>query len=283
MTLYNDTALFLFSANLVDMTSGSSSEDKEAIITSKSLTSYHINEYIVPILLVIGFLGNTMAIIVMQRKAFEKHTICLIITALAVSDNITCCMIPFNKAFVMQWLGYDIRSHDAVVCKVFFWFWRTSKLASSWFVALISVERFIAVWLPFRAREIITRKVVLNMIILNWCVWGVFNFFWGYLTDSLIDGKCQPNQSIDDNVVLERAFSLTGGSVYSIVPGIFILILNTLTIWKVVQQEKRRSNLTAAEANPNKSNTNETSKITIMLISISIAYIVLIVPVSLAH
>ena len=113
-----------------------------------------VGKIAVPIITIIGILGNSMSIIIMNQKYFRRQSISLILTCLAISDSAVLLLFVFNKKFMMEFLDRDARALSQEGCVLFFWIFRTSKMTSSWFVVLISIERFIAVWFPFKSKEI---------------------------------------------------------------------------------------------------------------------------------
>ena len=232
----------------------------------------------VPLILVVGLIGNLVTMSVMQRKSFEKHLFRYMITALAVSDSVLVILAPFNKMFVIEWLGFDFRSYSQLTCKTFFWFWRNAKMTSSWFIVLVSIERFIAVWFPFKSRQLVTKQFFWFSILLNYVMAATFNTIWVYLTDSVVNGTCQVNKSLNGNVKMEQFFVILGTCLYSIVPSILIVCLNTLTIRRLVNQRK---SLVQVTSKSNKA--KETSMITIMLACNSLAFVMLVVPITLMH
>ena len=254
----------------------------DTFVTNKHKTDeaspFEPAHFTVPLILVIGLLGNIVTISVMQRKSFEKHLFRYMITALAVSDSVLVALAPFNKSFVIEWLGFDFRSHSNMTCKVFYWFWRNAKMTSSWFIVLVSIERFIAVLFPFKSRQFVTKHFIVFGIVINYLFAMTFNTIWVYLTDSVINGTCQPNKSLNGNVKMEKFFIIIGTCLYSVIPSMLIVCLNSLTVKAFIKQKK---SLGKVGSTSNKS--RETSMITIMLICNSLAFVMLVVPVTLAH
>ena len=116
-----------------------------------------VGKIAVPIITIIGILGNSMSIIIINQKYFRRQSISLILTCLAISDTVVLLLFVFNKKFIMEFLDRDVRALSQGGCAFFFWIFRTSKMTSSWFVVLVSTERFIAVWFPFKSKEINSR------------------------------------------------------------------------------------------------------------------------------
>ena len=227
-------------------------------------------------LLCLGFCGNSVGIIVMQKGSFKKYMISFIIITLAVSDNIVLVLLPFNKEYITRWVGFDLRSVEQLSCTLLSWLMKVSKITSSWFVVLISLERFIAVWFPLKARSLITKTSVYISIGLTYVIVGGFCGIWSYFTDKIIDGKCIASQSSDDNQMLEKLLAMIGGMMYAFMPIFLIFVLNALTVSKIIHHQRQREEL--GEHQQVKS---DTSKITATLLSITIAFLILVVPVCL--
>ena len=152
-----------------------------------------------------------------------------------------------------------------------------AKSTSSWFVTLISIERGIVVWFPLKAKSIITSKRICFSVALVYICLGTFNAIWGYFTDFILDGVCQVNKTSDANRYLEQLFAMLGSCVMLIIPAIIISTLNALTIYKVTKQSRFRKEVQTTYKD------DETRKITGMLICVSVAFVILAVPITIAH
>ena len=232
---------------------------------------------LVPLFLILGLFGNFMTIVVMNGKNFRSMTSSLILTAVSISDTALIIMLPFNKKFVLANLPSDPRSVSLMSCKLFFWFWRTAKMTSSWLIVLISIERFAAVWFPLKAQIINSKKNIIAGIIGIYVGIGSFNIGWGVIAD-VLDGSCKPNVAYgEENVAAARAMIVAGTLIYAIIPACVVLFLNILIIFQLIIQKRRRAYLSDAPVN------DQLTKTTAMLLTVSIAFIVLVVPISIAH
>ena len=223
-------------------------------------------------LLLFGFIGNLLGIIVMQKHSFNQLTISYILSFLAVSDNIVLVILPFHKELFTHWVGYDIRAVTYATCSISSWLMKTNKIVSSWFVVLISLERFIAVWFPFK----VTKKTVFVSIGLIYGLIGVYGSAWSFFTDSIVDEKCVVGKSIHGNIAIEKRFAFITGMMYAFIPLVLIFALNALTVAKIIQQQIRKNRVTAKQ-----NSKAEASRITATLLSITIAFFVLVVPICL--
>ena len=161
--------------------------------TVTSLSIGYLEIIITFLLFLVGVTGNLLTVMVMCTKYFRRMAISVTLTALALSDLIFSLMFPLNKLFIRDWFGMDVRSLSSAGCKVFFWVFRMSKMTSSWFVVLISLERFIATAFPLKAKAISTKlsnAICVGMIYVSL---GTYIGVWRSYTDKMLDGKCVPN------------------------------------------------------------------------------------------
>ena len=109
----------------------------------------------VPIIL-LGTLGNIPCIIVCRRKKVKEHAFSICLMMLAVSDTII-----LNVGFGQWWITYTFSyklKRSNLLCKlgVFLpWF---SGDVSNWILCLITIQRFISVWLPTKAKSLCNHK-----------------------------------------------------------------------------------------------------------------------------
>ncbi|XP_060066505.1 allatostatin-A receptor-like [Ylistrum balloti] len=264
--------------NNVDCVFSNDTEHSQIVdeTTLPSLIDY-VGYVVVPLFLLLGICGNTMTIIVMRSKSFRYMTVSVILTALSISDTTLILLLPFNKAFVRTRLGVDVRALSDWGCKAFFCFFRSAKMTSSWFVVFISFERFFAVWFPLKIKVISTKR---NAYIAISCVYITIYTLNGVWTFSSIlkNGVCIPNLSTAGNEKMTEGFLLAGTTIYSIIPTFLLLILTPMTILKLYKQQKTRQAL--AQSSHTR---NETGKTTIMLLGVSIAYVLLVGPITIAH
>ncbi|KAK6179059.1 hypothetical protein SNE40_011505 [Patella caerulea] len=230
----------------------------------------------IPVFLLLGLSGNTLTIIVMLSKHFRKMSVSIILVALAFSDTTLIILLPFNKGFVREILGVDIRALSSIGCKLFFLIFRSAKMTSSWFVVFLCLERFVAVWFPLKTRFICTKR---NACIGLMIVYGFlfsFNGAWTFAS-RLANGACIPHYP--EPAYLSAIFIVLGTIIYSILPICLLMILTPLICYKLFQRIKVQKALSSGNQNISE----EVRKTTTMLIGVSIAYIVLVSPIAIAH
>lgn len=231
---------------------------------------------ITPTVLIIGVFGNTMAIMTVSSRSFADLTSRYILTALACSDTTLILMQPFNKMFVQELFGFDARASSPGGCKFFFWLFRTAKMTSSWLIVILCFERFVAVVFPLKAKIIINRTSILALIACDYAVIGTYNSFWTF-SSIIQNGVCKPDVVFPDTKRKYRNFLLAGLSLYSFIPMLIMIIITPVIVTKLLQKKRKmQKNL--------RSETKQSSKeirASIVLIVIVVAFIVLVLPVSM--
>ena len=197
----------------------------------------------VPVLLAVGLFGNGMSIVVMTRKEFRKMTMTIILIALAFSDSLLIIMQPNNKPYVRRFLGTDLRSYGIISCKIFYWFFRTAKMTSSWLIVLIASERLVAVWFPLKAKVINSEKNIIMAVVLVYVAIGSFNGIWGSLADILVLGNCLPNKAFPHLANVAKSFVVAGTLIYAIVPSCIVFTMNVMIIGKLALERRRRMHM----------------------------------------
>lgn len=150
------------------------------------------------------------------------------LVALAASDIALLLIQPFNKMFVIKHFVRDYRALSAIGCKIFFWFFRTRKMTSSWFVVYLCLERFTVIQYPFRVKMIFSKRNCFVGIAMVYIVIGGFNAGWTYCS-KITNSMCYPDLIDKTNpgeVTLYRNMLTAGSSHYSL---ILIIILVTVT------------------------------------------------------
>ncbi|XP_013390936.1 QRFP-like peptide receptor [Lingula anatina] len=241
----------------------------------------------IPFFLITGLTGNTFTILIMSGKQFQKMTISTLLIALSVSDSLLVVMAPFNKKWFQQMIGVDVRSFSLFSCKVFFWFWRMAKMTSSWFVVIVAIERFIAVWFPLKVRTLCTKRNARIALALDYICIGAFNFAWVWVADNLTpSGTCSPNYAPSPEFkTVTVGFIWVGSFVYSVIPTAILLVLTSLIIGRLYSQRRvrRALSITSDKSQSSLKNKDNTNKSTALLLGVAIAFLVLVNPIATAH
>ena len=195
---------------------------------------------------VLGLFGNILILVVTFRskvEAFKGHDV--LIFALALFDGIALASTAVSLPSVIDIIGMDIRAISTVGCKVFMSVFQPSAISSFSIIVLICIERFIAVWFPFRAKQLLSPKIV------NIClgiVVGIVFIVYGtmaVLNSETDDGICDPNfvGKIYSTVLNQKpkiGFYLPMLGTQLITYFVILLILTPLILIKLYLQRVRR-------------------------------------------
>jgi len=224
------------------------------------LIAKYIVFYIYPIFIFIGIFGNSLSCFIMflnvRRNGYSAN---LYLTLLAFVD----CLFLLGSA-LPEWISHidsklDIRLFSDICCRLVYWFGHFTTHLSAGLVVSVTVERFIAVRYPLLASKINTVTHTHIALIL------LISFF--LLLDSrvLILVK-HVNDSIhivftcgnDTNTEYERRdiirCGVTGGNdeqawvfidsaVYTLIPFIIIVTLNSLIIHRLIDAQRSRQRM----------------------------------------
>ena len=234
----------------------------------------------VPLFFVVGIGGNLMSIVVMRSKFFRVFPVSFVLIALAISDTILNALLPFNKLFVRQLLGFDVRAAVSDEgCQAFFWAYRTAKMTSSWLVVLICAERFVAVRLPMKTPLVVSKKSAVIAISMVYIIIGTYNGVWVSYTDKILNGICTPNTKPIGLEIVARNFLITGLAIYAFIPATVLVVCTTMIIYTLYSAKKVRQSMLT---NP-KAYEDPTSKTTVMLLCVCVAFVLLVMPIAMTH
>ena len=174
-----------------------------ATLDDSDVSIYRTIAYVtVPLLFVVGLVGNSVSVCVMLQPAFRKHNIRYFIAAMAVCDNFNLLIQLFKIRFVVAWLPTDHRDSSDALCKTFFFFNHFFKYTSGYCITVIAIERFVAVRFPLRAKEWLKTR---NLLKLTAIVFGVLLAPLIYKIKDGVEisnGKCDSNTREANPVVL---------------------------------------------------------------------------------
>ncbi len=238
--------------NMVDNFTGSDNyvpNDTENI-TEKPIESYlayqigvSIHTYYLPVVVIVGFVWNCMALSVSLLKHNRKVSCCVYIAALSVSDN---CML-YTAAHV--WVTTDIqnRKMTQVECVIIVWLLQTFSCNGIWLIVSMTLDRCIAVRLPFRASLWCTTKkakITTISLIIFMFIFNIPHLFYSRMVDRKTCAALRVNTQLS---VVYAWFNI---ALSSLIPFISIFVMNVLIIL-TVQKRKNKFGTSFSEQNKN--------------------------------
>ena len=195
------------------------------------------------------------------------------ITAMAIADITFLFTQPLNRGFVHDLFGWDIRSYSVAGCKVYYFFHRWAKPMSSLVIVLICIERFVAIWIPLKARSFSSRRTAMFEI----CgIFALACFTSGFRTQTagVKNDVCLGVVVGQNTQNLKTLCSIMGMTIRTLIPTTALLLFTPPTIVKLFYQRHLRRQLSDGKSN----HSDETFRVSLMLLSVAIAFCVLITP-----
>ena len=188
------------------------------------------------ILVVLGLFGNITTALVMQKTSFRSKAHSLFLSTLALYDSICLISLCLTKGCILFLFGIDLASVNDVVCKVVQLVLSTARLGSIWVIVLICIERFMAAWLPLKAKILLTKRAAFVSVI---CVSAISIVLCGLSTPfaGVVKGYCLINSNMGSPAVIARYTSLV---LNIFLPNIILLLLTPLTIGKLCHLRAKR-------------------------------------------
>ena len=103
-------------------------------------------------LVLVGFIGNTLILVVMSNRKFDRTSTSVYLSMLAICDNITLFCGPFSSSILNSDIFFlvDLETIHMSLCWIsrFFIIW--ARHMSSWCLVLITVERMVVILKPHK-------------------------------------------------------------------------------------------------------------------------------------
>lgn len=236
--------------------------------------------YLPPIFLVFGSAGNAFSFIIMRRKVLRVSSASFYLASLAIADT---CVLYLSQipAWVSTLTGTHVSNTGDFGCKIFTFSLFTSGDVAVWILLVVTVDRFISVRLPLKAKQLCTprrSRFAVGIIVLIAVLKNVHLFVTkGVQLHGKLHGQC--SYSHDDYKVFEEfvrpwiAFTL-----YAFIPISAMLVLNILIITGLHSARKKRENLRGTARMQVQQDNKNTRIMTAMLLTVSIVFTVLVTP-----
>ena len=254
------------------------------------MLSHRIFLYASFVLVILGLIGNTLSVLVFTSREMRAISSNFYLLMLAVSDSCYLLSVFLSKVLTdmrclhMKQTSADIYHRFSMMCKILQY---TSDVFSDYSTCLIlvfTIERFIAVYIPLKFKEICTlsraKKVCLGLLLfisISTCPYHMIMV--GLYKDLPVCIVLLEHEN------LFSIFYLIEAVFYRIIPVIQIAVLNAFIIFRVIHvskaKKKRRRSHNSLNNNQRSLSKKEDKnrQLTIMLILVSSTYILAYLPV----
>ena len=258
--------------------------------------------YVVPIIILVGTIGNLLSFIVLFKSRMRNTSVYFYLMVLACADTLVLYISAF-KTWIRVLTNFELLNYSNVSCKLLYFLLLFSIHMAAWIVVLITFDRFVAVWRPLHAADMCTiRRAWIATVCLAGTVLAYnLHVFWSFqLTRTLKPARCFPASGFGR---FNKGFNICLLISYSILPFVIISVLNVAIIVRLrrtphLQQqqsrgerhsstvsyssiERYRGSGSSLRTNQHSSFKETQTRLTYMLLTVSIAWLVLTGPRSM--
>uniref|UniRef100_A0A8C3AXN5 Growth hormone secretagogue receptor type 1 n=1 Tax=Cyclopterus lumpus TaxID=8103 RepID=A0A8C3AXN5_CYCLU len=115
----------------------------------------------------VGVAGNVMTILVVSKYRDMRTTTNLYLCSMAVSDLLIFLCMPLDLYRMWRYRPWRF---GAVLCKLFQFVSESSTYSTILSITALSVERYLAICFPLRAKALVTKRRVRALILILWTV-----------------------------------------------------------------------------------------------------------------
>jgi len=133
-----------------------SDTESRNVSTSESPTApwerdaaFALLKFAVPVIVLMGTVGNALSFCVLVRRRMRSTPMYFYLTLLAVADTFVLYVSAF-KVWIRALTQFEVLHVSNVGCKLFMFILLCSFYMSAWLVVLVTLDRFLVVWFPFR-------------------------------------------------------------------------------------------------------------------------------------
>jgi growth hormone secretagogue receptor len=209
--------------------------------TGLEKASEYIYAIVFPIIFLLGLIGNLLSSILFSITKLNLTSCGIYFLLLAIFDSLAL----IGGLHHCLTIGYDVHVPNAAYCRARNFFLYMSMDMASWMVVAISVDRYLKVKFPIKARIYATRKLAIIISSIIIVIFIIKNFhlltiFIGDFTDNAAD-NCDPNPDYPNYAFFfNNIWPWIDLTTYALLPFIIVALCNALIIH---DQYKRRVKL----------------------------------------
>ena len=227
---------------------------------------------LLPIIIVVGIIGNSLAVGAFLSKSLRKTSCCLYLGAKSISD--IGFLVSLFVFFLLR-VHVTLLNHQGI-CQTTVFLTYFCPFLSIWLVVIITFENCIRISQPALVSTICTTAVA-KRVIVGYVVVGlaVYNFpFW---TTRIVNGQCSPSLELQH---VMRAFTYMDTFLTLVFPLIIMLILVPLVAISALSAFKRKKRLIQGQkrAKNKKAAFSPEAQVTRMLFAVSVVFFVFHTP-----
>ncbi|XP_068229096.1 FMRFamide receptor-like [Palaemon carinicauda] len=236
---------------------------------------YVVQRILVPLVLVVGVLGNAITIVVLTRRQMRSSTNNYL-TALAISDLLYLVFI----------FSLSIRHHPGMNSPHHWIYWHyfryalwltdASSSTSIWLTVTFTIERYIAVCHPIKGKVFCTesraKRVIVTVFVLCFTLTASTPHEW--VVKEVVDPSTQRKtlnlgySMLGSHTTYKKVFYWFTAVIFILLPLVLLAVFNSFLIHVVKQSLATRRTMTNHRVERDNHSQSQETKITIMLIAV---------------
>lgn len=236
-----------------------------------------IGKYVMIIIFVLGTVGNVLCFAVMVQRTMRASSTAFYMASLALADTAV-LLVGCLRRWVVEVFEVDLLNESPAACYIvnFLQYW--SFDVAVWILVIMTMDRVLVVTSPLKAQVYATRRraAIASVIVITAFAGVNLHFFF---TTTYTNNVCTAKKEHLD--FFTNIWSWIDATVYSFLPFTLLLVMNIIIIVCMTKADRRKRNMTnqfKMKRKEEQRNTINSRKLTIMLLSITCAFIVLTAP-----
>lgn len=273
--------------NKSDAAAAAAAANMAAMIRSDTRIVADVFMYALPVIITFGTIGNALSFLVLVRCHMRSTSVYTYLMALAVADTCVLYVSAF-KTWIKLISGFELLHSSMHSCRLINFFILLSLHLSAWLIVLVTVDRFMVVWFPFKASSLctVTRARLATVAMVMISVAYNCHVFWTYelSIDAMMHrAYCGPIKTYG---FMAKPFECLKLTTYSLIPFLVIVVLNFAIItrlqWRpLLLQSRGSASAFSSESSSSAAACGKQAKVTYMLVIVSVAWLVLTLPKSI--
>jgi len=235
--------------------------------------------YILPVVLLIGIIGNILSIIVLMRKAFRETTTGVYLPFTAIADI---AFLTTGALEIFEISGiFDAREYSLWTCRLYKVVHYTSGDVSIWLLVAFNFDRFIAVCFPLSKRRVCRwKRAATAAFTITFLSFGKnLHEFWTRGPEYTPSGELRRicGSQAAYHIFLDYVRPWLVLALVMAIPFILILVFNCLIVRGLLRAQRVRA-LSIPSIAASKSASPSFRQTTFMCLGISLAFLICVAP-----
>ena len=269
------------------LTTNSTNNPEDGISDKVRLT-----RIILPIVIVVGVVGNSLSLAVMLRTSMRQTSTALYLAALAVADTLV-----LLAGALRQWLmvlpgRLDLAATNIVPCKLLPWVFYSATHTAGWLIVFMTIDRFFLIRYPLKMKRVSSGKIARVIISFTWVLFGLVNMHFLILGDIIVAPRaggqtqtyCFPSSEAGQQFYTD-VFPWIDAALYNYLPFVLLVIFNGLLVATLCSADRNSHRLsessTLGSALSSRSTTDQTRRVSVLMLIVCFVYLLTTTPTGL--